>query len=103
MRTNQKTNGMITMPHGVWQDIMLVLTQEYLDEPSVLLIRDKMRRVLGFTQRFHKEWVETGKRENGQAYGFYQEYTVLDFYNESARSWFLIKFADQLNNGHDRV
>ena len=94
---------MITMPHGVWQDIMLVLTQEYLDEPSVLLIRNKMRRVLGFTQRFHKEWVETGKRENGQAYGFYQEYTVLDFYNESARSWFLIKFADQLNNGHDRV
>ena len=94
---------MITMPHGVWQDIMLVLTQEYLDEPSVLLIRDKMRRVLGFTQRFHKEWVETGKRENGQSYGFYQEYTVLDFYNESAHSWFLIKFADQLNNGHDRV
>ena len=91
------------MPHGVWQDIMLVLTQEYLDEPSVLLIRDKMRRVLGFTQRFHKEWVETGKRDNGQAYGFYQEYTVLDFYNESAQSWFLIKFADQLNNGHDRV
>jgi len=90
---------MITMPHRVWQDIMLVLTQEYLEEPSVLLIRDKMCRVLGFTQRFHKEWVETGKRENGQAYGFYQEYTVLDFYNESARSWFLIKFADQLNQG----
>jgi hypothetical protein len=98
MRTIKKTNGMITMPHGVWQDIMLVLTREYLDEPSVLLIRDKMRRTLGFTQRFHKEWVETGKRDNGQAYGFYQEYTVLDFYNESARSWFLIKFADQLND-----
>jgi hypothetical protein len=98
MRTIKKTNGMITMPHRVWQDIMLVLTQEYLNEPSVLLIRGKMRRVLGFTQRYHKEWVETGKRENGQAYGFYQEYTVLDFYNESARSWFLIKFADQLRD-----
>ena len=94
---------MIRMTHSTWQDIMLVLTREYLDEPSVLLIRSKMRRVLGFTQRYHKEWVETGKRENGQAYGFYQEYTVLDFYNESAKSWFLIKFADQLNNGHDRV
>jgi hypothetical protein len=53
---------------------------------------------LGFTQRFHKEWVQTGTRENGQAYGFYQEYTVLDFYNESAQSWFLIKFADQLRD-----
>jgi len=89
---------MITMPHRVWQDIMLVLTQEYINEPSVLLIRSKMKRVLGFTQRYHKQWVETGKRENGQAYGFYQEYTVLDFYTESARSWFLIKFADQLND-----
>jgi hypothetical protein len=98
MLTIKKTNGMITMPHQVWQNIMLVLTQEYLDEPSVLLIRSKMRRVLGFTQRYHKEWVETGRRENGQAYGFYQEYTVLDFYNESARSWFLIKFADQLRD-----
>ena len=94
---------MIRMTHSTWQDIMLVLTREYLDEPSVLLSRSKMRRVLGFTQRYHKQWVETGKRENGQAYGFYQEYTVLDFYNESAKSWFLIKFADQLNNGHDRV
>jgi hypothetical protein len=98
MRTIKKTNGMITMPHQVWQNIMLVLTQEYLDEPSVLLIRSKMRRVLGFTQRYHKEWVETGIKENGRAYGFYQEYTVLDFYNESARSWFLIKFADQLHD-----
>lgn len=86
------------MPHQVWQNIMLILTQEYVNEPSVLLIRSKMRKVLGFTQRYHKEWVEKGKREDGRAYGFYQEYTVLDFYNESARSWFLIKFADQLND-----
>lgn len=77
---------------------MLILTQEYVNEPSVLLIRSKMRKVLGFTQRYHKEWVEKGKHEDGRAYGFYQEYTVLDFYNESARSWFLIKFADQLND-----
>lgn len=89
---------MIKMKHSVWQDIMLTLTQEYKDEPSVLLIRDKMRRVLGFTQRYHKEWVEKGKREDGRAYGHYQEYTVLDFYSESAQSWFLIKFADQLND-----
>lgn len=87
---------MIKMNHSTWQDIMLVLTQEYKDEPSVLLIRDKMKRTLGFTQRYHKEWVEKGKREDGRAYGRYLEYTVLDFYNESAKSWFLIKFADQL-------
>jgi len=88
---------MIKMPHSTWQDIMLILTQEYRDEPSVLLIRDKMRRVLGFTQRYHKEWVEKGTREDGRNYGYYREYTVLDFYNESAKSWFLIKFAEQLN------
>jgi hypothetical protein len=41
--------------------------------------------------------VEKGTREDGRNYGYYREYTVLDFYNESARSWFLIKFAEQLN------
>lgn len=88
---------MIKMRHETWQDIMLVLTQEYKDEPSVLLIRDKMRRVLGFTQRYHKEWVVKGENAKGQQYGHYREYTVLDFYNESSKSWFLMKFAEQLN------
>ena len=87
---------MIKMDHSTWQNIMVILTQEYVNEPSVILIRDKMKRTLGFTQRYHKEWVEVGKDTNGRAYGRYLEYTVLDFYNESAKSWFLIKFADQL-------
>ena len=54
---------MITMPHQVWQNIMLTLTQEYINEPSVLLIRSKMKRVLGFTQRYHKQWVENKMQE----------------------------------------
>lgn len=91
---------MIKMAHSTWQDIMVILTQEYVNEPSVLLIRDKMKRTLGFTQRYHKEWVEAVKKD-GRTYGYYKEYTVLDFYNESCKSWFLIKFADQLKSGED--
>ena len=93
---------MLKMPHSTWQDIMVILTKEYVNEPSVVMIRNKMKKTLGFTQRYHKEWVEAGKRDDGRAYGHYQEFTVLDFYNESSESWFIIKFADQLNQ-HDQL
>ncbi len=91
---------MIKMPHSTWQDIMVILTREYVNEPSVVLIRSKMKSTLGFTQRYHKEWVEKVAKD-GRKYGHYREHTVLDFYNESSKSWFLIKFADQLKQGED--
>ena len=58
--------------------------------PSVLLIRDKMKEVLGFTARRHREWVPklTG--------GYYDDTIRLDFYNEPKRTMFLLKYSEYL-------
>ena len=60
---------------------------------SVLLIREKMKEVLGFTVRTHREWImhpKTGKR-------YLDETIYLDFYNESKRTFFLLKYGEFLD------
>ena len=52
------------------------------------MIRDKMKRVLGFTVREHKEWIP--KPDGG-----YSEFQIhLDFYSERKYTMFLLKFSE---------
>lgn len=78
------------------------------ERPSVILSRNKMREVLGFTPRHHEEWVkfEEAKTrdpndewlyEGAQGYfaGKKHQRTVhLDFYDEQKRTMFLLKYGD---------
>ena len=59
--------------------------------PSVLLIRDKMRDVLGFTSRTHRELVP---KMDG---GYYMTQIHLDFYNEPKRTMFLLRYSEFLD------
>lgn len=69
---------------------------------SIMLISSKCKRELGFTIRYHKglekrtesEW-EIMKLEGWDNRYYYQDQVHLDFYNESALSWFVLKY---LNN-----
>jgi len=55
---------------------------------SVCMIRSKMKKVLGFTVREHKEWVP--KMDGG-----YSDHQIhLDFYDEAKRTMFLLKYGD---------
>ena len=79
----------IILSSATWLKIYNNIAQTY--PPSVLLIRDKMRSVLGFTSRSHREWVP--KMDGG-----YYEHTIrLDFYNESKRTMFLLKYSEYLD------
>jgi hypothetical protein len=66
--------------------------------PSVWLSREKMRRVLGFTPREHTEWLgyydtaSASDRLNNK-HG-YKTTVHLDFFNESQRTMFLLKYGD---------
>lgn len=74
----------IILTVGQWQRIRKELHAEY--PPTVFMIRDKMKRVLGFTVREHKSWdpaVVVSKFE-----------IHLDFYSENKRTMFLLKFSD---------
>ena len=54
---------------------------------SVLMLREKMKRVLGFTLREHSEWID----------GNHQFTICLDFYSESKYTMFLLKYSEYLH------
>ena len=56
---------------------------------SVMLTRWKMKEVLGFTDRLHTEWIEDGDIGSG-----YKKSVHLDFFDESKRTFFLLKYSE---------
>ena len=76
-----------------WQKLREQLIKD--NRPSVMLIRTKMREVLGFTDRSHREWVPT---DGYDGYGHYKNIVCLDFYDEPKRVFFLLKYGEFLQN-----
>jgi hypothetical protein len=71
-----------------WQTIRAELQTEH--PRTVFMLRDKMKRVLGFTVREHNEWVI--KPDGG-----YSEHSIhLDFYSERKYTMFILKFSEYL-------
>ena len=73
-----------------WKTIRKDLQEEY--PKTVFMIRDKMKRVLGFTVREHKEFYP---KPDGGSYEFRIH---LDFYSERKRTMFLLKFSEVIGN-----
>ena len=98
-----------------WRVIRAMLHEEY--PRSVFMLRDKMRKVLGFTVREHSEWIEDPKAYtevpttlsnliNFELEGWHKgkrhEHTIrLDFYSENKRTMFLLKFSDVIGKEHN--
>ena len=82
-----------------WAIIQQQLSQDY--PPSVLLIRSKMKSVLGFTSRIHEEWIDRDINIKDVSYGTRFRVTTvnLDFYNEPKRTFFLLKYGDYIEIG----
>lgn len=66
-----------------WKDVKQQIALRH--PKSVLIIRSKMRDVLGFTPREHSVWSE----ERGVEKNIH-----LDFFDESQRTMFLLKYGD---------
>lgn len=77
---------MIKLKQRDWDKIYERIKEDY--PPSVFLIRTKMKEVLGFVPRNHKQWVE----DIDGFGGYYREYVCLDFYNDSQETWFQLKY-----------
>lgn len=79
-----------------WEQIREQLKKDY--PPSVWLTRNKMRDVLGFTNREHTEWLGYWDNANDQDrlagnHG-YKTSIRLDWYDEAKRTMFLLKYGD---------
>ena len=91
-----------------WNKILIQLHNEY--PPSVIAIREKTKRVLGFTSRSHRGWIDNPLYKQqmtefeeipGMPWlcpdkGWYETYIHLDFYSEPKRTFFLIKYGEYL-------
>lgn len=77
---------MITLETREWARIRKQLKEDYAWKPSVFMIREVMRRELGFTTRYHQEYHEqTG----------FTEQVCLDFYNDASESYFRLKYLNR--------
>jgi len=56
--------------------------------PSVLLVRSKMRKVLGFTSRTHSEWDAGVVNRIEQIH--------LDFFSETKYTMFILKYSEYI-------
>lgn len=86
-----------------WKEIREQLKKDY--SPSVWLSRDKMRTVLGFTDREHTDWLgyyDNASVEDRLAGKHGYKVTIrLDWYDESKRTMFLLKYGDYLATSKD--
>jgi hypothetical protein len=99
----------IVMTPSQWSSVLEIIKQR--EKPSVYLSREKMKAVLGFTVREHREYVkdpdyvrppDDGEWFNDIQLGWYEGKTNvhtirLDFYDEQKRTMFLLKYG----NGRD--
>lgn len=73
----------IRLTASQWSVVRKELQTEY--PKTVFMLRDKMRRTLGFTVREYNEYNPTG---------FHKFEIHLDFYSENKRTMFLLKFSE---------
>ena len=81
-----------------WNEIRSSITNTY--PRSVYLIRNDMKKTLGFTVRYHEEWIDRNVESRDMGYGtkYMRETIHLDFYNDPKRTMFLLKYSDIIND-----
>ena len=72
----------IVISKDQWITLKEKINNDY--PPSVRLVREKMKRVLGFTPRLHEV----------EGYPGYKVEMHLDFFDEQKRTMFLLKYSD---------
>ena len=84
---------MITLSESQWLKIYNQLAQEH--PQSWLIIRDSMKRNLGFTVRRHNRWISHEYEPNnilsGRS-GYFRNEICLDFYDDIKETFFRLKY-----------
>ena len=100
MKTTVKKNLIIFHSVREFEELHHQLLEEH--GRATMLVSWRMKRELGFTIRHHQTLVPYDKvtwemrKDEGWDKRYYNETQVhLDFYNESAMSWFLLKYLNE--------
>ena len=81
---------MITLTEAEWATLRERLAQEH--PASWLLIRESMKRNLGFTVRNHHRWIHHKPSEGKMSPGYYKDEVCLDFFDEAKETFFRLKY-----------
>ena len=87
--------GVIELTESQWCRLHQQLVQDNQDQPSVMLIRRRMREVLGFTMRRHRDWVTNVE---GSSWRQPRDRIFLDFFDERLHTWFRLRYAEYLDD-----
>lgn len=87
----------IVLSEQTWDKLRQHLTATH--PKSVMMMRSKMREVLGFTPRLYMVWVNEPNRYGGMGYRR-REYH-LDFFDEAKQTMFLLKYTDWIHDDKD--
>jgi hypothetical protein len=83
----------IVLSPSSWKAIRDELHKDY--PRSVFALRSKMRTVLGFNVREHRDWIAQPKTPGDDLnFGYYEDQVHLDFYSENKRTMFLMKYSE---------
>lgn len=100
MKITVKKNLIIFHRLSEWDEIRQRIDKDY--GRSMTMISWRLRRELGFTIRHHRglapnEYDETGEwlQEEFRHRYHYEDQIHLDFFNESAQSWFQLKYLTE--------
>lgn len=88
--------GVIELTEPQWETLATRLRQDNQHQPSVILIRSRMREVLGFTVRWHERWHE--REPTGYGCARREDVVCLDFFDAAMETWFRLKYAEYLDD-----
>jgi len=89
-RIRVKKNLIIFRNADDWSAIFQQILRDYGSRMAISFV---MRRELGFTVRYHQEWIEFDRSED-RIRRYCEEQIHLDFFSESAQSWFQLKYLN---------
>ena len=86
---------MVKLTLNEWASIYNQLAVEF--PPSYLLIRDAMKRNLGFTVRKHEEWIlrQVDPKDVGFGTKYKTECVCLDFFDTTKETWFRLSYLNR--------
>lgn len=84
----------IKLTEKKWDELRDELKTRFKSKPSTILVRSRMREVLGFTPRHQGAWTPIPNTKNE----YYKEALVfLDFFDEKKYTMFLLKYGNFLD------
>lgn len=85
----------LILKHREWEKVFSQIKQDYAATPATYLIRDRMKRDLGFTYREHTEWTKEYEFDPQHDWRDGNSKIHIDFYSEEAQTFFMLKYMNR--------